>query len=87
MYYLMQIRKKDVDNYEPPKVIPNCQIFAFYNIAKGKEAGIPMFLYQVSLIGAREPHNMVVISCKKASLPVSGNKFAHYQWVFLVVCL
>ena len=67
-------KRKDVDKYEPPKVIPNCPLLASFN-AEGKEAYIPMFLYHVNLIGAREPHNMVVINCKPAKLPAPGKKF------------
>ena len=69
--YLTQITKKDVDKYEPPKVIPNCPLLASF--AEGK-VDIPMFLYRVKLIGAREPHNMVVINCKPTKLSASGKK-------------
>ena len=71
--FLIQIKRKDVDKYEPPKVIPNCPLLASFD-AKGKGACIPMFLYHVNLIGAREPHNMVVINCKPSKPPASGKK-------------
>ena len=83
MPYLIQIKRKDVDKYEPPKIIPNCPLLVSF-IAKGKVTDIPMFLYHVNLIGAREPHTMFVINCKSAEIPTSGKKVLHASMAWLV---
>ena len=64
----IQIIKKHVDNYSPPKIIPRCQLSADFMSGTGQR-DIPMLQYQVNLIGAKEPHNMFVIKP-----PVTGEE-------------
>ena len=57
---MIQIIKKHVDNYYPPKIIPRCQLSADFMPGTGQR-DIPMLQYQVNLIGAKKPHNKFVI--------------------------
>ena len=74
---MTQIVKKHVDSYNPPKIIPKCQLSADF-MSGTAQRDIPMFKYPVKLIGAKEPHNMFVIKP-----PVSGE-----EWIIriLTVC-
>ena len=65
---MIQITKKHVDNYNPSKIIPKCQLSADFMPGTGQR-DIPMLQYRVKLIGAKEPHNMFVIKP-----PVSGKE-------------
>ena len=49
--------KKHVDNYKPGKRIPSCQLSADFESHSAEIKVVP-FLYQVKLLGAKEPHNM-----------------------------
>ena len=69
---MIQIVKKHVDSYYPPKIIPKCQLSADFMSGTGQR-DIPMFQYQVKLIGAKEPQNMLVIKP-----PVSGE-----EWIIM----
>ena len=55
----MKVMKKHVDNYRPGQWIPSCQLSAVFVLAEDKK--IPLLQYQVKLVGAKEPFNMIAI--------------------------
>ena len=62
--YNMEVMKKHVDNFLPGRRIPKCLLSA---VAEEKKIRLH---YQVKLIGAKEPFNMMVIEFP----PVSGTQ-------------
>ena len=56
---LMQVLKKHVDSYKPGRRIPRCQLSAMF--VESDKQNIPPLQYQVKLIGAKDPYNVVVI--------------------------
>ena len=54
-----QVTKRHVDNYMPGRRIPNCQLSAEF-VGLLAEL-VPLSYYEVSLIGAKPPHNKFTI--------------------------
>ena len=61
----MEVMKKHVDNHQSGQWIPGCQLSAVFTLAEDKR--IPLLQYQVKLIGAKEPFNMMAIELPSVS--------------------
>ena len=59
----MQVLKRHVDNFRPGQRIPNCQLSA----VAYEDKKIPPLRYQVKLIGATKPYNMMAIELPSVS--------------------
>ena len=64
IYNLMQVTKKQVDNFREGKLIPYCQLKAELS---GRRKKIPVLNHRILLKGARQPHNFFTLE-----LPVRG---------------
>ena len=67
----LQVTKKHVDNYQPGKRIPSCQLLAEYDFAGVKV--VPL-RYRVKLLGAKEPHDMFTFTVTPPSSSVKHTK-------------
>ena len=63
--FCFQITKKHVDNYQPRRRIPHCELSA--RMATSKTDLAPLH-YRVKMIGAREPYNRFTIVMDHPSL-------------------
>ena len=52
--------KRHVDNYQPGKSIPSCQLSADLEDGSTKIKVVP-FHYRIKLLGAKKPHNVFII--------------------------
>ena len=59
-----QIIKKKVDNFEPGKMIPSCQLNAMFGLFEAPSEStekVPPLRYCVKLLGAKKPYDMFTI--------------------------
>ena len=63
----LQVTKKYVDNYQPGKWIPSCQLSADIEYDSAEIKVVP-FRYRVKLLGAKEPHNTFTIKPPPSSV-------------------
>ena len=61
----MKVIKKHVDSHQSVQWISGCQLSAVFVLAENKR--IPPLQYQVKLIGAKEPFNMMAIELPSVS--------------------
>ena len=75
--------KSNVDKYKPRKMIPHCELSAEFE-SPTAETRVTRLLYQVKLLGAKEPYNMVTI--KPPPIPtMSCMSFENISGTYIVV--
>ena len=67
--------KRHVDNYQPGRRIPTCQLDAEYELRSTDTKPVPL-RYKVMLLGAKGPHNKFTITIRP---PMAGARYgAHH---------
>ena len=64
---LLQVIKRNVDNYKRGKLIPKFHLNATYSDTTCRGESIPSLDYQADLIGAKKPYNTFTINKRPAS--------------------
>ena len=64
--FSLQVMKRHVDNYQPGRRIPSCQLDAQYELSSTDSKPVPL-RYRVKLLGAKKPHNMFTITIRPPS--------------------
>ena len=69
----LQVIKRNVDSFEPGKMIPNCQLSAEFSSSAGQK--VPSLKHRVKLLGAKDPFDTFLIKspvAMSATIATSG---------------
>ena len=74
----LQVIKRNVDSFEPGKMIPNCQLSAEFSSSAGQK--VPSLKHRVKLLGAKDPFDtFLIIWIENLSHHVCRMNFEEYQ--------